>query len=165
MASIRNCCWQASTETSFTFGICGNGVTCNSSSLEPSSRWHSSCVLRTTRRRPTASWAWCFPSRIFRLPSGFGIARTARTGQTENGGPQIVEISRDGKHVYFINGLYTPWDDQFYPDGVRGWVAKVDDTEKGMKLGSKFFLEVEGMRTHQMRLEGGDASSDSFCYA
>ena len=22
--------------------------------------------------------------------------------------------------------LYTPWDDQFYPDGVRGWMAKVN---------------------------------------
>jgi len=34
-----------------------------------------------------------------------------------------------------------------------------------MEIDSKFFLEVEGMRTHQMRLEGGDASSDSFCYS
>ena len=38
----------------------------------------------------------------------------------------MVEISRDGKRVYFTNGLYTPWDDQFYPEGVRGWVAKLD---------------------------------------
>ncbi|OLD15584.1 MAG: selenium-binding protein [Acidobacteria bacterium 13_1_20CM_2_55_15] len=89
----------------------------------------------------------------------------AKPKQALNGGPQMVEISRDGKRVYFSNGLYTPWDDQFYPDGVRGWVAKVDVTEKGMKIDSKFFLEVEGMRTHQMRLEGGDASSDSFCYS
>ena len=29
----------------------------------------------------------------------------------------------------------------------------------------RFFLESDGMRPHQVRLEGGDASSDSYCYA
>ena len=35
----------------------------------------------------------------------------------------------------------------------------------GMKLDQNFFLETGGMRPHQVRLEGGDASSDSYCYA
>jgi selenium-binding protein 1 len=35
----------------------------------------------------------------------------------------------------------------------------------GMDLDPGFFLESDGMRTHQVRLEGGDASSDSYCYA
>jgi selenium-binding protein 1 len=35
----------------------------------------------------------------------------------------------------------------------------------GMELEPGFFLEADGMRTHQVRLEGGDASSDSYCYA
>jgi selenium-binding protein 1 len=34
-----------------------------------------------------------------------------------------------------------------------------------MELDGRFFLESEGMRMHQVRLEGGDASSDSYCYA
>ena len=34
-----------------------------------------------------------------------------------------------------------------------------------MKLDPKFFLKTPGMRPHQLRLEGGDASSDSYCYA
>jgi selenium-binding protein 1 len=34
-----------------------------------------------------------------------------------------------------------------------------------MELDRKFFLKPDGMRPHQVRLEGGDASSDSFCYA
>jgi selenium-binding protein 1 len=77
----------------------------------------------------------------------------------------MIEISRDGSRVYFTNGLYTPWDDQFYPDGVRGWMVKADvNPQGGMTLDRKFFLE-SAMRTHQVRLEGGDASSDSFCYA
>ena len=87
-------------------------------------------------------------------------------GQALNGGPQMVEISRDGKRIYFTNSLYTPWDDQFYPDGVRGWMAKVNvRPESGMELDEKFFLRSDGMRPHQVRLEGGDASSDSYCYA
>jgi methanethiol oxidase len=35
----------------------------------------------------------------------------------------------------------------------------------GMALDPRFFLETDGMRAHQIRLEGGDASSDSYCYA
>ena len=30
----------------------------------------------------------------------------------------MVEISRDGKRVYWTNSLYSTWDNQFYPDGV-----------------------------------------------
>jgi selenium-binding protein 1 len=35
----------------------------------------------------------------------------------------------------------------------------------GMELDPKFFLESDAMRPHQVRLDGGDASSDSYCYA
>jgi selenium-binding protein 1 len=84
-----------------------------------------------------------------------------------NGGPQMVEISRDGSRVYITNSLYSPWDAQFYPDGIRGWMAKLDIGPDGaMTLDERFFVEFEdGMRPHQVRLQGGDASSDSFCYA
>jgi len=83
-----------------------------------------------------------------------------------NGGPQMVEVSLDGKRVYFTNSLYRPWDEQFYPDGIRGWMVKLDASpEGGIKPDPKFFLEFdEAFRGHQVRLEGGDASSDSFCY-
>jgi selenium-binding protein 1 len=109
------------------------------------------------------------PKKVSSLYLG-GIVRRAahpsNPGQALNGGPQMVEISRDGRRAYFTNSLYTPWDDQFYPDGVRGWMAKVDvRPEGGMELDGRFFLESEGMRMHQVRLEGGDASSDSYCYA
>src|SRR5260370_1681387 len=42
-----------------------------------------------------------------------------------SGGPQMVEVSRDGKRVYFTNSLYGAWDDQFDPDGVAAWMAKL----------------------------------------
>src|SRR5690606_20168011 len=32
-----------------------------------------------------------------------------------NGAPQMIELSRDGRRVYFTNSLYLPWDAQFYP--------------------------------------------------
>ena len=46
-----------------------------------------------------------------------------RPGQALNGGPQMVEVSRDGGRASTSPTVSTrPWDDQFYPDGVRdGW--------------------------------------------
>ncbi len=86
--------------------------------------------------------------------------------QPLNGGPQMVEISRDGRRVYVTNSLYSPWDAQFYPDGIRGWMAKFDAGEDGgIVADPRFLLTLEGgMRPHQVRLQGGDASSDSFCF-
>jgi len=82
-----------------------------------------------------------------------------------NGGPQMVEVSRDGRRVYVTNSLYASWDAQFYPEGIRGWMAKIDaDQEGGISVDPEFFVPFEGERPHQVRLEGGDASSDSYCY-
>jgi selenium-binding protein 1 len=78
----------------------------------------------------------------------------------------MVEISRDGRRVYLTNSLYRSWDEQFYPDGVRGWLAKLDiNPNGGMRLDPKLFLQLDSMRPHQVRLEGGDSSSDSFCFS
>lgn len=81
------------------------------------------------------------------------------------GGPQMVEISRDGRRVYVTNSLYSVVDDQFYPDRLSGWMAKIKaGTDGGMFLDSDFFVDFGETRTHQVRLGGGDASTDSFCY-
>jgi len=84
------------------------------------------------------------------------------------GGPQMVEVSRDGKRVYMTNSLYGAWDDQFFPAGVGAWMAKIDaDPAGGMTVDPAFFVHGEdfrGLRAHQVRLQGGDASSDSYCY-
>jgi len=83
-----------------------------------------------------------------------------------NGGPQMVEVSRDGRRVYFTNSLYTPWDKQFYPEGIESWMAKVNvPAQGGMEIDANFFVEFGDLRGHQVRLEGGDASSDSYCYS
>ena len=61
------------------------------------------------------------------------VRKTAhpKTGQPLNGGPQMVEVSRDGRRVYFSNSLYSAWDEQFYPEGIHGWIAKVDANPDG----------------------------------
>ena len=99
-----------------------------------------------------------------------GIVRRAahpkNPAQPLNGGPQMVEISRDGRRVYFTNSLYRAWDSQFYPDGIKGWLAKIDAREGGgISLDPAGFVEFDAMRPHQVHLEGGDASSDSYCFA
>ncbi|MGW5688247.1 selenium-binding protein SBP56-related protein [Nonomuraea sp. NPDC003754] len=81
------------------------------------------------------------------------------------GGPQMVEVSRDARRVYVTNSLYGAWDDQFYPEGVGAWMAKID--AESFTFDKSFFPhgdDFRGLRPHQVRLQGGDASSDSYCY-
>ncbi|MDX6546687.1 MAG: methanethiol oxidase [Gaiellales bacterium] len=83
-----------------------------------------------------------------------------------NGGPQMVEVSRDGRRIYLTNSLYASWDAQFYPQGIKGWMVKFDSEPGGdFRLDPEFFIEFpDGERPHQVRLQGGDASSDSYCF-
>ena len=132
-------------------------LSCTSRVGAPASSSSTTSAIRSNRRKVSS------------IRLGGIVGRAAHPSNPEqplNGGPQMVEVSRDGKRIYFTNSLYTPWDEQFYPDGVRGWMAKVNvRPEGGMELDSRFFLQSDGMRPHQVRLEGGDASSDSYCYA
>jgi selenium-binding protein 1 len=97
-----------------------------------------------------------------------GIVRKAAhpSGRAFAGGPQMLEISRDGERVYLTNSLYSTWDDQFYPGGVPGAQVLIEaGPEGGMSVAKDYFVEFpEGYRAHQTRLEGGDCSTDSFCY-
>ena len=82
-----------------------------------------------------------------------------------SGGPQMVEISRDGRRVYFTNSLYGAVDPQFYPAGIDGWMVKLDAGANGVEFDPRFFVTwPESHRPHQVRLQGGDCSSDSYCY-
>ena len=65
-----------------------------------------------------------------------------------SGAPQMVEISRDGKRVYFTNSLYGNIDSQLYPDGIDGWMVKLDARPQGgIAFDPKFF--VEWPKTHR----------------
>ncbi|PSN82448.1 selenium-binding protein [Candidatus Marsarchaeota G1 archaeon BE_D] len=88
------------------------------------------------------------------------------SGAKLSGAPQMLEVSRDGKRIYVTNSLYVAWDNQFYPEGITGWVVKLNaDPNGGLKLDERFFVDLKNARAHQVRLQGGDASSDSYCFA
>jgi selenium-binding protein 1 len=97
-----------------------------------------------------------------------GIVRRASHpghGGPLNGGPQMVETSRDGRRIFLTNSLYASWDAQFYPEGIDGWLVKLDAAEDGsLALDPDVFVGYSGERPHQVRLGGGDASSDSYCF-
>jgi methanethiol oxidase len=85
------------------------------------------------------------------------------------GGPQMIQLSKDGKRLFVTNSLYSTWDNQFYPNmGKQGsWLIQIDcDTEKGgLKVNEKFIInfgkEPQGpSRAHEMRYPGGDCTSD-----
>ncbi|EUA69074.1 56kDa selenium binding family protein [Mycobacterium xenopi 4042] len=55
------------------------------------------------------------------------------------------------------------------PEGVGAWMAKLDAdvSAGGLVPDARFFPHGEqfrGLRVHQTRLQGGDASSDSYCF-
>jgi len=95
-----------------------------------------------------------------------GIYHKAKhpSGRLLDGGPQMVEVSRDGKRVYVTNSLYSSWDPVFYPNGLRGWMVLLNSENGVLSVKEDFFPTFDGAKTHQVRLEGGDSSSDSFCY-
>ncbi|NNM64316.1 MAG: selenium-binding protein [Burkholderiales bacterium] len=97
-----------------------------------------------------------------------GIARRAPHpgGASFTGAPQMLEISRDGRRVYFTNSLYSTWDRQFYGAALPGAQVKVNvHPDGGMALDKDYFVAFpEGYSAHQIRLEGGDCSTDSFCF-
>ena len=64
---------------------------------------------------------------------------------------QMVEISRDGRRVYFTNSLYRAWDAQFYPEGTEGWMVKLNVPAEG-GVDPDFFVELQGnFRPHLLR--------------
>src|SRR5262249_22284893 len=64
---------------------------------------------------------------------------------------------------------YAAWDEILYPEGVGAWMVRIDasvDTG-GMDADARFFPhgdEFRALRVHQARLQGGDVSSDSYCF-
>ena len=95
------------------------------------------------------------------------VTKTKHANGKEFGyGPQMLEISRDGKRVYWTNSLYSTWDDQFYPGERGAAMVMADVADNGdFTLNKDFWVNFpKGYRSHQIRLEGGDCSTDSFCF-
>ncbi|XP_037739004.1 methanethiol oxidase isoform X5 [Chelonia mydas] len=90
-------------------------------------------------------------------------------GKRVQGGPQMIQLSLDGKRLYVSTSLYSAWDKQFYPDLVKegSVMLQIDvDTEKGgLKVNKNFLVdfgkEPDGpVLAHEIRYPGGDCSSD-----
>ncbi|HEY9632811.1 MAG TPA: selenium-binding family protein [Coleofasciculaceae cyanobacterium] len=90
-------------------------------------------------------------------------------GRKLAGGPQMLQLSLDGKRLYVTNSLFSSWDNQFYPDLSKNgsYLLQIEcDTENGgMKINENFYVDFGKepggpSRAHEMRYPGGDCTSD-----
>ena len=90
-------------------------------------------------------------------------------GKKLAGGPQMLQLSLDGKRLYVTNSLFSSWDNQFYPDLSKAgsYLLQIDcDTENGgLKINENFYIDfgkepAGPSRAHEMRYPGGDCTSD-----
>jgi methanethiol oxidase len=90
-------------------------------------------------------------------------------GRQLNGGPQMLQLSLDGKRLYVTNSLFSSWDNQFYPQIAEQGSTLVqvdcDTSAGGLKLHEDFLVdfgkEPQGpARAHEMRFLRGDCTSD-----
>jgi len=81
-------------------------------------------------------------------------------GRKLSGGPQMLQLSLDGRRLYVTNSLLSSWDNQFYP-GLDGWMLKVDIAADGsMRLDPDFYVDFGKARSHETRLPNGDPTSE-----
>ena len=102
------------------------------------------------------------PDRRHRGPGRASQGRRPAERRTADGRGQ----PRWAAHLFHELALRRRSTTQFYPDGVKGWMVKLDaNPNGGIELDPRFFIEWrDGYRPHQVHLQGGDASSDSYCY-
>ncbi|PIN14813.1 Selenium-binding protein [Handroanthus impetiginosus] len=90
-------------------------------------------------------------------------------GHRLRGGPQMMQLSLDGKRLYVTNSVFSTLDRQYYPELVEkgAHMLQIDvDTEKGgLAINPNFFVdfgaEPDGPSlAHEMRYPGGDCTSD-----
>ncbi|NXC04619.1 SBP1 oxidase, partial [Orthonyx spaldingii] len=90
-------------------------------------------------------------------------------GKKVAGGPQMLQLSLDGRRLYVSTSLYSAWDRQFYPELIRegSVLLQLDvDTERGgLSVNPKFLVDFGRepggpCLAHEMRYPGGDCTSD-----
>jgi selenium-binding protein 1 len=95
------------------------------------------------------------------------LGKPGDSGRDLNGGPQMIQLSLDGRRLYVTNSLYSTWDNQFYP-GLRSWLTRVNcNPEGGMEVDPDFFVDFGDRptgpaRAHEARLQGGDCTTEIF---
>jgi methanethiol oxidase len=107
------------------------------------------------------------PRLTGRLWLGGLLGKPNDAGRDLGGGPQMIQLSLDGRRLYVTNSLYSTWDDQFYP-GLRSWLLRVNCApEGGMEVDQDFFVDFHDRpdgpaRAHEVRLQGGDCTTEIF---
>ena len=90
-------------------------------------------------------------------------------GRKITGGPQMIQLSLDGRRLYVTTSLFSTWDNQFYPEIRKngGCMLMVDCDPKngGMSINRDFFVDFGKepggpARCHETRYPGGDCTSD-----
>ena len=89
-------------------------------------------------------------------------------GHPFQGGPQMLQLSLDGKRLYVTNSLYSSWDNQFYPDMGRAGSALLQldcAADGGLTINENFCVDfgkepAGPIRAHEIRFPGGDCTSD-----
>ncbi|KAM7028816.1 methanethiol oxidase-like isoform 2-T3 [Acridotheres tristis] len=90
-------------------------------------------------------------------------------GKRIPGGPQMLQLSLDGRRLYVTTSLFSAWDRQFYPEMMtEGSVLlqlDVDPERGGLSPNPKFLLDFGKepggpCLAHEVRYPGGDCTSD-----
>ena len=85
------------------------------------------------------------------------------------GGPQMIQLSLDGRRLYVTTSLFSTWDNQFYPDirhkGGVMLMVDCDTVNGGMSINPEFIVDfgkepAGPARCHETRYPGGDCTSD-----
>jgi methanethiol oxidase len=107
------------------------------------------------------------PKLTGRLWLGGVLGKSGDAGRELNGGPQMLQLSLDGRRLYVSNSLLSTWDNQFYPE-LRSWLLRVNcDPNGGMEIDHDFFVDLHDRpdgpaRAHEVRLQGGDCTTEIF---
>ena len=81
------------------------------------------------------------PRLTGRLWLGGLLGKPNDAGRDLHGGPQMIQLSLDGRRLYVTNSLYSTWDNQFYP-GLRSWLLRVNcSPDGGMQVDHDFFVD------------------------
>jgi selenium-binding protein 1 len=95
------------------------------------------------------------------------LGKESDAGREVNGGPQMLQLSFDGRRLYVTNSLYSTWDNQFYPE-LRSWLLRVNcNPDGGMEVDRDFFVDFHDRpggpaRAHEVRLQNGDCTTEIF---
>jgi len=90
-------------------------------------------------------------------------------GTVLRGGPQMIQLSLDGKRLYVTTSLFSAWDKQFYPNmfkqGSQLLQIDVNSEKGGLTINPNFLVDFSSepngaALAHEVRYPGGDCTSD-----